>query len=275
MTALRWILVSCVGLVWPVGASAQMARTATAPHTMLEVVADTAAPGTDTWVGVRFKVEPGWHIYWRNPGESGAPPMLLWTPPAGVTVGDIEWPMPERIPYGPLVNYGYHGDVVLPVRIKATKVPTDPILLSATWMVCRDVCVQAKGRVALTFPLPADAVADGAKRIAEARARVPVAAPKGWKANGLLSGAGVDVSVDAATRLSAEMFFPIDEGVIDPAAPITMTPSARGVRFTLALSKDQTKTPSSLRGVLVLVDGRAFEIDVPIRAQRVAPGTPR
>ncbi len=79
--------------------------------------------GADTWIGVRFLLEPGWHLYWRNPGDSGTPPMLLWTAPAGVTVGDVEWPAPERIPLGSLVNYGYHGDVD-PARARARRLPS-------------------------------------------------------------------------------------------------------------------------------------------------------
>lgn len=260
--------------------SAQMPRTMTASHTTIEIVASspTLEPGADTWVGVRFLLEPGWHIYWRNPGDSGAPPLLLWTTPAGVSLGDVEWPAPERIPYGALVNYGYHGDVLLPMRVRITSRAQGPLVLDANWMVCKDVCVRAKARIALAFPLAAgsDAVtADWAARIAEARRRVPVALPKGWTASATATGATVDLRIGAPVRLSSASFFPIDEGVIDVTAPAAVTPATRGVRLGLKVSAQLAKTPATLRGVLVLPDGTSYELTAPIAPGQVAPGKVR
>src|SRR5687768_2323186 len=52
-------------------------------------------------VGVFFKMIPEWHVYWENPGDSGLPPKFTWHVPAGVEVGEIRWPVPERIKVGP------------------------------------------------------------------------------------------------------------------------------------------------------------------------------
>jgi DsbC/DsbD-like thiol-disulfide interchange protein len=258
-----------------VPASAQTPRTARSAHTTIEILAASATvePGTDTWIGVRFLLEPGWHIYWRNPGDSGAPPILLWTTPAGVTIGDVEWPAPERIPYGSLVNYGYHGDVILPMLLTSTARLAGPITLAADWMVCRDVCVRAKARVALTFPVaPSAAVSDWAARLAEARRRVPVALPKGWRAAATAGVGRIDIRVEAPAALASALFFPIDEHVLDVSAAPVVTPSARGVRLRLATSEQLATMPARLRGVLVVPDGAAYELDMPMAAQGAAPG---
>ena len=62
-----------------------------------------------------------WHVYWRNPGDAGLPPRINWKLPDGFTAGEIMWPTPEVIVTEPLVSYGYHGDVLLPVLITPPK----------------------------------------------------------------------------------------------------------------------------------------------------------
>ena len=63
--------------------------------------------GGSAWVLVRLAIEPKWHVYWRNPGDSGVPVELKWTLPAGISAGEIRWPRPEgfRTPYE--ITYGY------------------------------------------------------------------------------------------------------------------------------------------------------------------------
>ena len=61
--------------------------------------------------------DAGWHTYWRNPGDAGEATQIAWTLPAGWQAGDIVWPVPRRLPLGPIMNYGYEGRAVLPVPI--------------------------------------------------------------------------------------------------------------------------------------------------------------
>ncbi|MBO3707934.1 MAG: hypothetical protein J5X21_16305 [Candidatus Accumulibacter sp.] len=73
--------------------------------------------GATPWVGQRFRLPPNWHIYWQNPGDSGHRPSIAWEMPGGVSAGDIRWPTPERLPVGPLTNFGHTGEVTLAVPI--------------------------------------------------------------------------------------------------------------------------------------------------------------
>ncbi|MBC7602156.1 MAG: protein-disulfide reductase, partial [Ramlibacter sp.] len=63
---------------------------------------DGVEPGKQVWVGLQLKHAPEWHTYWKNSGDSGLPTHVQWTLPAGVTAGDIAWPLPKKIPIGPL-----------------------------------------------------------------------------------------------------------------------------------------------------------------------------
>jgi DsbC/DsbD-like thiol-disulfide interchange protein len=90
-------------------------------HLTAELVPQTQgiAPGQTTHVALRQKIDKGWHTYWRNSGDSGEPTVIAWTLPAGWTAGEIIWAAPSRQPTGPLMNYGYAGEVLLPVPVTA------------------------------------------------------------------------------------------------------------------------------------------------------------
>ena len=98
--------------------SAQPVKT---EHVTAELVAERSAaqPGQSLHIGLHLQHIPHWHTYWRNPGDSGLPTTLTWTLPAGSEAGAIEWPAPQRLPIGPLVNYGYEGELLLPLIFTA------------------------------------------------------------------------------------------------------------------------------------------------------------
>jgi len=131
---------------------------ANGPHGTVDLVADQTSvlPGTPFWVGLHFRLEAGWHIYWTNPGDSGEPPRIKWSLPAAFQAGPLNWPIPQRIEDHTLIDYGYQKEVMLPAQI------TPPARLDAgvdtqigstvNWLVCRDICVP--GRASLTLKLP-------------------------------------------------------------------------------------------------------------------------
>lgn len=70
------------------------------------------------FVGIRFTIAPGWHVYWKNPGESGLPTKVAWELPAGFSAESVAWPRPSRFsPDGQPAMFGYEGEVVLISRI--------------------------------------------------------------------------------------------------------------------------------------------------------------
>ena len=89
------------------------------PRATVALVSDTdqVAPGTPFHLGLRVAMAPGWHTYWRNPGEAGAPPEIALRLPAGATEGPIAWPAPRRIAEGPVMTDAYAGTVLLPLKV--------------------------------------------------------------------------------------------------------------------------------------------------------------
>src|ERR1017187_9296894 len=82
-------------------------------HAQLLLGADTARPGDTVMAGVHFQIDPGWHIYWQNPGDSGFATEIEWQLPAGMSAGSILWPAPEKLRDQDLLTYIYKDDVVL------------------------------------------------------------------------------------------------------------------------------------------------------------------
>jgi thiol:disulfide interchange protein DsbD len=121
-----------------------------AHHTQVKLIlsADTARPGDTIWAGVDMKMDVGWHTYWKNPGAAGLATKIEWQLPPGITVGEIQWPLPEKFPPIEVTTYGYTNEVMLLVPLKIAM--TDDwmprqISLKAkvSWLECKDVCVPA------------------------------------------------------------------------------------------------------------------------------------
>jgi len=139
-----------------------------APHGVPVGLAPDAARAQPVWVGLQIEHAPHWHTYWKNPGDSGLPTELEWTLPPGVMAGDIAWPLPKKIPIGPLVNYGYDGTVLLAVPLIITPGYQPPALadaleikLKASWLVCREGCLPQEGEFAIRLPLRGSTALDG------------------------------------------------------------------------------------------------------------------
>src|SRR5208283_6238958 len=96
---------------------------------------DAVSPGTPFQIGLRFRLAPGWHTYWRNPGDAGVAPELDLALPKGVVAGPLAWPAPQRVTEGPLMTYAYTGEVLLPLTVTpapGTPAPGTPALGTPT-----------------------------------------------------------------------------------------------------------------------------------------------
>jgi thiol:disulfide interchange protein DsbD len=260
-------------------------RRVLAAHTVVELIADRQADAStkEMWMGLRFELEQGWHVYWRNPGDSGGPATVLWHPVYGATTSEFEWPLPERIPLGPLINYGYTNEVVLPFAVRLTRplgAGSATLVGDFEWMICREVCIPDKRQLSIVLPLAAEnasRVATWRRQIEEARQRVPRRAPATWRPSASATSRGFDLTVQLAKPAASATFLPFDLGVIDLAAEQTATASGHQLVLHLTKAKDLASLPRSLKGVLALPSGEAFEVDARLSASPAAkrPAAPR
>ena len=247
---------------------------AAGPHTTVTLLSDRDAivPGERMWIGLRFQMEKGWHIYWVNPGDSGEPPKVQWQLPAGFRAGQIEWPAPQRLTAPSIVDYGYENEVLLmaPLRVAANLKQGAKATLTATvnWLVCREICIPGKAQLALELPIAKRRQTHASSEHASferSRKGLPQRPPASWKVSVAAEKNGFVLTVETGKRESAATFFPLEPEQIKNAAAQVATPFSRGTRLRLQKSDGLLKPIPALRGVLVFATAQAYEIAAPVK----------
>ncbi len=132
--------------------------------------------GDTIWVGIEQSIRPHWHTYWKNPGDSGTQLRVKWTLPPGFKMSGIYWPTPKKLPYGPLLNYGYEDNVVLLQRFTAPEtIPERVLNLSADieLLVCKEECIPEYGTYTLTLNGSGSGFEDNTVFFKKARSKLP------------------------------------------------------------------------------------------------------
>ena len=149
------------------------------------IVADSPRlePGGSLVLGVLLEMAPGWHVYWKNPGDSGLATDVQFDMPPGFVAGPIRWPMPiEFRQPGDLIGYGYEDSVVLASEVRLPDpLPAQPLTVKASvsWLACKDVCVLGGAELEDTLPFDAEAVERAASEVARWRSNLPQLASSG------------------------------------------------------------------------------------------------
>jgi len=247
-------------------------------HVEAALIAERNAlvPGEDNWLALRLQPDPGWHVYWLNPGDSGIATSLQWSLPANVEAGPLHWPHPQIHRLGELVNYGYGEETLhlVPLRLGAGWREGQVVALQAQakWLVCRDICIPGSATLTLDLPVRAKAQLDTAWRgaFAEARARLPTAA-SGWSARYAISADSFTLAVEGSGFAGQRLeFFPEANDLVNHAAPQRLAVDERGLRLSQALSSYFVNAPELLRGVLVAYEqGTAHAYQIVAEGGRV------
>ena len=131
----------------------------------VELLSDKSAlvPGTTVNIAARFKIEKDWHIYYKDPGETGRATTMVLGLPEGFDAGEIKWQKPHEFTDFDMKSYGYKDSTVLIIPVKipadANSIGSGPIKIVAdvTWLSCKTTCVPGSAQIELTLPVAADA----------------------------------------------------------------------------------------------------------------------
>ncbi|MGV6873646.1 protein-disulfide reductase DsbD family protein [Pseudochelatococcus sp. B33] len=224
---------------------------------------DSVAPGQSFRIGLRQKLAPHWHTYWKNPGDAGAPPDIALDLPEGANAGEIAWPGPDGISVGPVRNFGYENEIVLPITVtvpqSATPGETFSIAAEANWLVCEKECIPESGSFRLDLPVAAASVPaadDVTAAFAATDARLPVASP--WSASLADEGPALALTVEgeglSEASVKSAFFYPEEWGVVVHAAAQQL--DVEDGRLSLAMEKGLAFTPQvNVAGLLAVTDG--------------------
>jgi DsbC/DsbD-like thiol-disulfide interchange protein len=243
------------------------------PHGTVELFAEASSirPGHSFYAGLNFRLEPGWHIYWINPGDAGEPPRVTWRLPAGITAHPLQWPAPTALPAFSDMDFGYQNQVLLLVPMTAsaglkTSAAAD-IGAEIKLIVCREVCIPGKAQVALSLPVTnRPPVPDASSRhlFEQARRQLPRRAPAAWKFHAVNEKDSFRLVGQIGHPVKEAFFFPLQASQIENAAPQAVQPTRSGFEMKLKKSDQLLKPVGRLVGVLKLA-GQAYRVRIPVK----------
>ena len=194
-------------------------------HTEVELVSETKsiAPGTSFSIGLRLAPDLGWHTYWINPGDAGKAARVKWELPPGFEVGELQFPAPGFVPFGPLMSYGYNETTLLIAEVSVPDEIDEQVRIAgrADWLICDDqVCIPDRASVELVLPKGTGELNPNRRpEFAAARAAQPL--PAHWSASYAVLGTRIRFAIDLPTPLEhvTDLYlFPVAEKLIDHVA---------------------------------------------------------
>ena len=226
--------------------------------------------------GLVLTIEEHWHVYWVNAGDSGEPPKITWTLPKGITAGPMQFPAPQRLPLGPLMDYGYEDQVAFPFTLTAApNLKPGKVHLDArvTWLVCAAQCLPGKAHLGLDVdvvpgPQP-DPPLVGA--LGQSINGLPSPLPDKMSASAVGDAHSIAVTLHTGDREEDAEFYPFDQEQIDNAADQQVESLPDGIRVVLRRSSDSTALPKTLHGLIELGGNENYEFTVPVAPGVVAP----
>jgi thiol:disulfide interchange protein DsbD len=269
-------------------------RSEAAAHTQARLVlsAGTANPGDTIMAGVHLKMDPGWHTYWKNPGTSGDATKIAWQLPTGVTAGQIQWPVPEKlVPQKeddsgkPLpgqfdfefTTYAYHNVAVLLVPLTlAPDLKPGPLQLKAKveWLECEKLCLQGGAEVAATLVIASETKPSADAPLIESwKSKLPksadgLSARANWEksASGDLRPLILEWTV--TDKVAEPDLFPdaSDRFEVQHATEV-LSAGPENVRLRKVVKKLQGDWPEEISGVLIQKSGaerRGYSVTLPV-----------
>lgn len=240
-----------------VATSAHAGSTATLEHVRLAAYLEAPlVPGKTTWVAIRQEMDPGWHTYWRNPGESGIATSVSWNLPDGVKAGHISWPVPEQFGDGAVTNFGYTNTATLLVPLTATASAKPGIArLTVNLLACEHMCIPEQATLGLDLRK-----ASGGTVIFDAARRTqpsPFAGAARFSVHAGKMQIVLEVPWLGAVAAQALKLIPADQGVMaDGGIPRVDINGAREV-WSLPVG-DGVKMPQVFDGVLQIAGHGAY-----------------
>ena len=236
------------------------------PHTKLKLISEVTSvqPGGSFWVAAQLSMDEGWHIYWRNPGDTGLETEITWDLPQGLTASELFWPYPEKIIEEPLAVYGYHNVIYLLARIDVAKTvkpgTTVRIKAKADFLECAEVCIPGESSDAIALPVKSEVPKTDTRWVevfAAARSKLPLEA-KDWRMSAKREGNFLLIRLNPPQWFTFPFekvtFYPYKSGIIDNVALQEIIKENGSYLLKIKLT-DNTELPDKIEGIIINEDG--------------------
>ena len=246
----------------------------------VELVAesDTPAPGSEVTIAFVAKPNPGWHGYWKNPGDAGLDTRLDWTLPQGVTAGELRYPVPTRLMIAGIMNYIYKGDYTqfATLKIPAGLAPGTklPIAVRADYLICTDeICVPETENLTLNLTVGDGSITPERRAQFDAWRRL-LPKPLGSEAKFQVADGTLRIAIPFPASVDLwkdAYFFAQTPDAVTYSAPQSVTRDGD----TLILSvKAGSKVPERLDGILATGERDGFALTAVPGTVAAAPAAP-
>jgi DsbC/DsbD-like thiol-disulfide interchange protein len=208
----------------------------------VRLIAGSMRAGMPVRAGVEIRLKPGWHTYWRYPGDAGIPPRFDFSGSKNIKSVSVAWPAPRAIAEQGLMAIGYASDVILPLVIVPQEQAMPVTLrLKLDYAICEKLCVPVTGKAELTL-------ADGSSSLDNALLAAEARVPKR-----LALGEGARLALRAVRREGAT---PRGRVLVDLAGPPGVALFVEGPTPEWALP-----VPRRIEGAPVGLQRFAFDLD--------------
>ena len=226
-------------------------------------------------VGLKFKLNSGWHTYWENPGDAGAGASVVWELPPGFTASEILWPGPTKIPVEPLMTYGYEDEALLLTKITSPKTISYPVNIGAkvSWFTCKDICLPQEGEVSIKLLQGSKFKNEFTSVLKEIEKTVPIDLSSPHRLSLLDNKIFLQFEREGSQQISSAYFFPAEYGFISYVAHQKLEKNDKSFSLELTPAEVQVKT-SNLKGVLKLnLDGASeyYNLNLPLLDKATSP----
>jgi len=229
---------------------------------------ETFLAGDKLLIGLNFKLNPGWHTYWKNPGDAGEGASIIWDLPEGIEVTDILWPGPKAIPVDPLMTFGYENEVTLLTEVSSNQDIQFPVTLSAKvgWFTCKDICIPQEAEVTILINEGKKDLIGNLSPLYGASEKLSKPFPYDYRLERLDNNYFLQFQFRDPDNITDIYFFPEDYGVISYSKIQSLEKNNLSVSLELPVSEFQSKQ-ESLKGTLYIEEGvnkNYYEIDAPL-----------
>lgn len=201
---------------------------------------------------------------------------IVWTLPAGVTAGNILWPVPEKQSDRAGDTHVYNGTVslLIPLTVTSQVSPgAKAVSAKVSWLECETECVPGKSTVGAAFTVgdTSNPTSEFA-RIQELRRALPTALPS-LQASAYWEGEPIGdqrpLIIEWVTEAKVVDFFPFETKTAEVAAKTELASAHAGrLRLRKVVTKTEAGWPAKIAGLLVAEpsakDRKGYEVTLPI-----------
>lgn len=210
--------------------------------------------------GILVTLEDGWHVYWRNSGDSGMPTSFEFDFSDGIKVTEIQWPVPKIFEFEGYASYGYEDKVLFPFKLILSKENYDkPFLINVKLksLICKDVCKPYNDELKIEIDLNQSIVSssDINEIFKQTFENLP-------EENKIFSISAKDFSDKILLTLNSDRinfsklsnvhFIPYENGIFKNSLNQKFTRNKNSIELSVEYDQFRTKTPESIEGLLIL-----------------------